>query len=307
MWQQPQARRWLPSLTLVFLAACSQAPPPTQLSEALSPIATPSESFPTPSPLPSVTPPASPLPETESVGQAPAIDPAPASEPVSEPPVKPQAPIAPQPAAKPRLAVIPTFQATPRMAGFSTDGNYFIYLESSRDTGAGIPKAALQLVNVASNRCVENGCIETRYGEEEAATEIAEAETALLKQTWKVRQDLNLTPPVAGTDLPILSRARAADGTETVTVKPTDTSPRLQLRLRQTSAQDKAAMQLEVNYDGQQRSLDSLSNFRTNIMDYAIRKVTLSPDGKRVAVLITTTKPTFEGTLGTTLIQGFAL
>jgi predicted secreted protein len=193
------------------------------------------------------------------------------------------------------------------MSGFSTDGNYFIYLESSRDTGAGIPKAALQLVNVASNRCVENGCIETRYGEEEAATETAEAETALLKQTWKVRQDLNLTPPVAGTDLPILSRARAADGTETVTVKPTDTSPRLQLRLRQTSAQDKAAMQLEVTYDGQQRSLDSLSNFRTNIMDYAIRKVTLSPDGKRVAVLITTTKPTFEGTLGTTLIQGFAL
>jgi len=307
MWQQPQARRWLPSLTLMFLAACSQAPPPIQLSEVPSPIATPFESFPSPSPVPSATPPVSPLPETEPVGQVPAIDPAPASEPAVKPAVKPQAPIATQPAAKPRLAVIPTFQATPRMAGFSTDGNYFIYLESSRDTGAGIPKAALQLVNVASNRCVENGCIETRYGEEEAATEIAEAETALLKQTWKVRQDLNLTPPVAGTDLPILSRARAADGTETVTVKPTDTSPRLQLRLRQTSAQDKAAMQLEVNYDGQQRSLDSLSNFRTNIMDYAIRKVTLSPDGKRVAVLITTTKPTFEGTLGTTLIQGFAL
>lgn len=306
MWQQSQVRRWLPSLTMVFLAACSQAPPPIQLSEAPSPIATPSESFPTPSPLPSATSPASPLPETD-VGQAPAIDPAPVSEPAAKPAVKPQAPIATQPATKPRLAVIPTFQATPRMAGFSTDGNYFIYLESSRDTGAGIPKAALQLVNVASNRCVENGCIETRYGEEEAATEIAEAETALLKQTWKVRQDLNLTPPVAGVDLPILSRARAADGTETVTVKPTDTSPRLQLRLRQTSAQDKAAMQLEVSYDGQQRSLDSLSNFRTNIMDYAIRKVTLSPDGKRVAVLITTTKPTFEGTLGTTLIQGFAL
>ncbi|HEY9883330.1 MAG TPA: DUF2259 domain-containing protein [Thermosynechococcaceae cyanobacterium] len=306
MWQQPQARRWLPSLvTLVFLAACSQAPPPIQLSEVPSPIAT-SPDFPTPSPLPSATTSVSGLPATDA-DQAPAIDPAPASEPAAKPAVKPQAPIAPQPAAKPRLAVTPTFQATPRMSGFSTDGNYFIYLESSRDTGAGIPKAALQLVNVASNRCVENGCIETRYGEEEAATETAEAETALLKQTWKVRQDLNLTPPVAGTDLPILSRARAADGTETVTVKPTDTSPRLQLRLRQTSAQDKAAMQLEVNYDGQQRSLDSLSNFRTNIMDYAIRKVTLSPDGKRVAVLITTTKPTFEGTLGTTLIQGFAL
>lgn len=303
MWQQPQARRWLPSLvTLMFVAACSQATPSIQLSEAPSPIAIPAESFPTLSPLPSATTSVSELPATNAA-QAPAIDPAPASEPA----VKPQASIAPQPAAKPRLAVIPTFQATPRMAGFSTDGNYFIYLESSRDTGAGIPKAALQLVNVASNRCVENGCIETRYGEEEAATEIAEAETALLKQTWKVRQDLNLTPPVAGTDLPILSRARAADGTETVTVKPTDTSPRLQLRLRQTSAQDKAAMQLEVNYDGQQRSLDSLSNFRTNIMDYAIRQVTLSPDGKRVAVLITTTKPTFEGTLGTTLIQGFAL
>lgn len=192
------------------------------------------------------------------------------------------------------------------MAGFSPDSNYFIYLESSRDTGAGVPKSVLQLVDVASNRCVENGCIETRYGEKEAETHTAEAETDLLKQTWKVRQDLNLTPPIAGTEIPILSRSRAVDGSETVTIRLHNSQP-LQLRLRQKSTQDRASMQLRVNYNGQERSLDSLNNFRDYVLDYSIRQVTLSPDGKRVAVLITATKPTFEGTLGTTIVQGFAL
>lgn len=304
MWQQPQSIRWLPSLlTLMLLAACSQATPPSQMSEP-SPIAAQSETVPATSPLLSAPAPASQLPATtEPMGQTtPLIAPAPVSKAAS----KAQASIAAKPSANPLSERTPTFQTTPRMAGFSPDSNYFIYLESSRDTGAGVPKSALQLVNVTSNRCVENGCIETRYGEQEAGTKTTDAETALLQQTWKVRQDLNLTPPVAGTDLPILSRSRAADGSETVTVQPAASQP-LQLHLRQKTAPDKAAMQLEVNYNGQQRSLDSLSNFRTNVLGYAVRQVTLSPDGKQVAVLITTIKPTFEGTLGTTLVQGFAL
>ncbi len=170
-----------------------------------------------------------------------------------------------------------------------------------------MPKSALQLVNMASNRCVENGCVETHYGEKAAGTDTTDAEAELLKQTWKVRQDLKLTPPVSGTAVPIVSRSRAADGSETVTIRLSDTGQPLRLHLRQKIAADKAAMQLDVVYNGQQRSLDSLSHFRDYVLDYSIREVKLSPDGKRVAVLITATKPTFEGTLGTTLVQGFEL
>ncbi|GEM_PF-953364 len=295
--------RWVPSaLTLMLLAACSP-PPQNQVSETPSPIASQSETLPTPT-ASAIAPPKSNSPSpSASVSQPkPSI--------TSAPVQQSQAPIAAAPAAKPLpLERTPTFRATPRMAGFSPDGNYFIYLESSRDTGAGVPKSALQLVNIESNRCVDNGCIETRYGEKEAGIDTmstTDAETDLLKQTWKVRQDLHLTPPVVGTDVPILSRSRAADGSETVTIRLNNSKP-LQLYLRQKSTPSKAAMQLGVSYNGQQRSLDSLSNFRDDVVDYSIRQVKLSPDGKRIAVLITATKPTFEGTLGTTLIQGFVL
>lgn len=294
--------RWVPSvLALMLLAACSQTLP-NQTANAPSPITAQPEASPaTPS---AIAPPRSnsPFPSASVSQSKPAIAPVPLH--------SPQAPIASTSAAKPLpLERTPTFRATPRMAGFSPDGNYFIYLESSRDTGAGVPKSALQLVNIESNRCVDNGCVETRYGEKEAGIDTmstTDAEADLLKQTWKMRQGLNLTPPVAGTDIPILSRSRAVDGSETVTIRLHDSQP-LQLHLRQKSAQDKASMQLGVNYNGQERSLDSLNHFRDSVLDYSIRQVTLSPDGKRVAVLITATKPTFEGTLGTTIVQGFTL
>lgn len=197
------------------------------------------------------------------------------------------------------------------MVGFSPDGNYFIYLESSRDTGAGIPKSQLQVIDVSANACIENGCLETSYREPEANLSISQAEDDLLKQSWKVRQTLKLTPPARGESLPILSRSRSPEGTETVLVRLAgEQEPlRLQLRQRQTGSEveRQTAMQLEVVYQGQRRSLDSLSNFRERVLDYSIREVKLSPDGKSVAVLITTTKPTFEGTLGSTLVQSFVL
>ncbi|WP_181357649.1 DUF2259 domain-containing protein [Stenomitos frigidus] len=299
MWQLSQTiLRSAPlALAVVLFTACSQSTSPNSTTDDSSPIATQPEAF--PSPTPSIAPSGRNTPAPSAAGQSkrsivPSVAPS------------PQAPIAAKPTKTLPLERTPTFRATPRMAGFSPDGNYFIYLESSRDTGAGVPKSMLQLVDVASNRCVENGCIETRYSEKEAEMKTAEAETDLLKQTWKTRQDLNLTPPVAGTEIPILSRSRAVDGSETVTVRLQNNQP-LTLHLQQKRRADKASMQLGVTYDGQQRSLDSLNNFRDNVLDYSIRQVTLSPDGKRVAVLITTTKPTFEGTLGTTIVQGFAL
>lgn len=295
--------RWIPvALALGLLAACSQSPQ-THVSEAPSPIAAEPEA----SPLPTAIAPLNSKTPSLSASVRPSQLPI-ASTPAQSAPIKESSspPIASAPAAKPLpLERTPTFRATPRMTGFSPDSNYFIYLESSQDTGAGVPQSALQLVKLDANRCLEAACVETHYSEKEAGMKMSEAETELLKQTWKVRQDLNLTPPVAGINLPIVSRSRKADGSETVVVQLNDRN--LQLHLQQKSTQDKASMRLGLTYDGQQRSLDSLSNFRDNVLDYSIRQVKLSPDGKRVAVLITATKPTFEGTLGTTLVQGFAL
>ncbi len=305
MWQHSQTvLRWVPTaLALGLLAACSQTPQ-TQVSEA--PGAT------------AVQPEVSPMPGATAIAPLGGKSPSPSiaaqqpKAPIASTPTNAALPkesrstIASAPANKPLpLERTPTFRATPRMTGFSPDGNYFVYLESSQDTGAGIPKSVLQLVKLDGNRCVEDACVETHYSEKEAGMKLSEAESELLKQTWKVRQDLNLTPPVAGIEIPIVSRSRTVDGSETVTMRLNNRD--LQLHLQQKSTQDKASMQLGVNYDGQQRSLDTLTNFRDNVLDYSIRQVKVSPDGKRVAVLITATKPTFEGTLGTTLVQGFAL
>jgi predicted secreted protein len=210
----------------------------------------------------------------------------------------------------------PTFRAMESMAGFSADGHYYVYLESSRDTGAGIPKSTLQVVNVAANTCAPDACIETHFQESDANKSLSEAEKSLLQQTWDTRQQLKLTPPSIGTALPIVDRDRKTDGMETVTVQ-LNAQDTLQLHLRQkriasplqggSAERDQAAMQLEVTYKGQSRSLSSLDNYRDWVLDYSIRSVYLSPDGERIAVLLTALKPTFEGTLGTTIVQGFEL
>jgi predicted secreted protein len=203
------------------------------------------------------------------------------------------------------------------LAGFSADGRHFLYLESSRDTGAGIPKSSLQVVNMATNACVKQGCVETRFGEADASTELKAAGSQLLQQTSDLRQALQLAAPIAGTELDIVARSRAADGSETVQVRIPGRDQPVELRLVQrqvlsamqggTAEQDQAAMQLEIRDRGQTRVLGSLTEYRDWVLNYSIREVHLSPDAKRVAVLVTMTKPTFEGTLGTTLIQGFEL
>lgn len=333
MWKFSQtAVRWVPpALLLLALAACSQAESgENQAGSVQNPIVT-SASPTAVQPQPSATvKPSQPAPATSSTPTAPAGVAVPTPDNLAQNPVKPVAQTkpttvprstarshAPAPQSTVSNSVRPTFSAAERMAGFSTDGNYYLYLESSRDTGAGIPKSSLQVIDVASNACAPGSCVETRLSESEANQALAETEKQLLQQTWKVRQDLKLTPPATGVELPIMTRSRAADGTETVTVRLTNSNQPLQLRLQQKriastlrggpAERDKAAMQLEVSYNGRQRSVGSLNHYRDWVLDYSIREVRLSPDGQHVAVLITATKPTFEGTLATTVVHGFEL
>ncbi|MEG3975463.1 DUF2259 domain-containing protein [Microcoleus sp. herbarium8] len=204
-----------------------------------------------------------------------------------------------------------TWRAAHRMSGFSADSNYYLYLESSRDTGAGIPKAELQIIRVAANSCIKNGCIETKYGEPDSNKSTNMAENDLLKKSWNNRQTLKLTPPQAGTKLNIISRTPGANGSQTVAVK-VNRSKLLQIRLEQRKknasvGKESAAMRLVINHNGRQRVLGTLNNFQDWVLSYSIREVRLSPNGRSVVVLVDKTERTFEGVLKTTFVQGFVL
>lgn len=207
-----------------------------------------------------------------------------------------------------------TYRSTARMAGFSTDGRYFMQLESSRDTGAGVPKAVLQIMDLTANRCVPNGCVATTYSEADAKLSLIDAENALLKQTQQLRQSLQLTSPTSGNSVPMMARSRA-DERETVTMQLNGEPLLLQIQRQavvgggSNGSLDKppSTFGLVATYRGKQRSLGSLGDANDLAIAYSIREVKLSADGKQVAVLLTAVKPTFEGTIATTIVRGFGI
>lgn len=210
----------------------------------------------------------------------------------------------------------PSQRTLQKNAGFSADGRYFLYLESWRDLGAGIPKSSLQVVDVAKNVCVEAGCVETQYGEVDAGLSLEVAEKNVLQQTQSLRKNLQLETPIAGTSLPITQRSRTPDGTETATVNLGTGKPAMQIRLQQnatvspmfggTAQKDQAFLKMQVNYGSTTRAI-GLNKPQDWTVGFSIREVVLSPNGKNVVVLLTSTQRAYEGTLGKTLVQGFEL
>lgn len=211
---------------------------------------------------------------------------------------------------------LPTQQTTQTLVGFSNDSHHFIYLESWRDTGAGVPHAALQVVNIATNTCIKAGCLQTNYGEEAADLSIQAAENKLLEDTHTLRQTLNLTNPIAGTRLLIVSKSQTQDGSETVTVQLRDGKV-LQLTLKQTSVistlgggtadKDRTAMSLTASHQGKVTLISNPEQWHDWTLGFSIRDVHQSPDGKAIVVLLTSEKRAFEGTLGRTVVQSLQL
>ena len=217
------------------------------------------------------------------------------------------------------VAIAAPFTSMPRLSGFSADGRHYIHLESSRDTGSGIPASRLQVVAMADNRCVAQSCLATRYAEAQASVSLAQTELDLLQKTWTLRQALQLAVPQAGQTVQVLSRSRTADGTEILTLKLAEREQSLELHLHQfhnpsrnprdvqKTTTQRHTFALELIHDGQRQQVDIVDRFQAQGLDYSIREVKLSPRGDRLAVLLTATLPTFEGTLATTLVQGFEL
>jgi predicted secreted protein len=221
-------------------------------------------------------------------------------------------------------AIAPTFTTLSRLSGFSADGRHYIHLESSRDTGAGVPTSRLQIVDLTRNRCAPQSCLETRYGEAQAGMSLAQAELELLQKTWALRQSLQLATPQTGKTLPVLSRSRDPVGTEIMTLQRAGQAQPMELRLHQLHRaspgppdpsgpdepavlQDGSVLSLELLQDGQWQQVSVIQRFQQDGLAYSIREVKLSPQGDRLAVLLTVTLTTFEGTLATTLVQGFDL
>ncbi len=208
-----------------------------------------------------------------------------------------------------------TFTAMPRLSGFSSDGRYYLHLESSRDTGAGIPKSSVQLVEIATSRCVVGGCLATQFGEGQASWSLARTELAILQQIWLVRQATGLEIAQAGTSLPSLSRSEDPQGSERLSFRLPGQEPPAELRLwslERSNARPSASLEepiemvLELRHSGQKNGRQTIQ-FQTTARRVSMREVQLSPTGDRLVVLLTTTQETFEGFLSTTLIHGFSL
>lgn len=214
------------------------------------------------------------------------------------------------------------FRTTQRMSGFSPDSRHYIHLESSRDTGPEIPKAHLQIVNVRSNACVEDGCLETEYDKDSYSVPLKAAEDDLLKRTLTLRQTLKMTALKTGIRLPVISKAKSPDGTESVTVRLNKPGETLQIFLQQrhipsivrggTDDVDRAAMRLYAvrylnNINTSKLTVGDINKLRDAVINYSIREVRLSPNGKNIVVLLDMNKTTFDGVLRATLVQSFPL
>lgn len=210
------------------------------------------------------------------------------------------------------------FKTSRRLSGFSPDSSHYIYLESSRNSVTDVPTAQIQLVEIATNSCVINGCLKTDYDYSSSNISSQAAEDNLLEKTLLIRQTLKLNQLKSGTRLPIVFREIKPDRSETIKALLNPQTKPLQIRLEQkyipsvlsrrgTADVERTAMRLVINYNNRKLTLGDLNNYREAVQKYSIREVRLSPNERNVVVLIDMTQPTYEGVLQTTFVQSFPL
>ncbi|NES18668.1 MAG: DUF2259 domain-containing protein [Symploca sp. SIO3E6] len=209
------------------------------------------------------------------------------------------------------------FRTSRRMSGFSLDSKHYIYLESSRNQITEVPTAQIQIIDVANNSCVSNGCLKTEYDRSALNITNQAAEDDLLQKTVSLRQRLRLNRLKVGRNLPILVRSISSRNSDTVQVRLTEQTPPLQIQLQQralpsnlsggTSDVDRTSMRLVVDYQYRRLTIGKLNDYRDAVKKYAIREVRLSPNERNLVVLIDMTQPTYTGVLQTTLVQSFPI
>lgn len=209
------------------------------------------------------------------------------------------------------------FKASRRLSGFSPDSRYYIYLESSRNSVTEVPTATIQIIDVAKNACVSDGCLATEYARSSSNISNRAAEDDLLGKTLPIRRELKLNQLKVGIPLPINARSISPAKTETVQVRLENQKRPLQISLQQkyrssvapggSVTTEQSSMRLLIDYNYRRLTLGDLNNYRDTVKKYSIREVRLSPNGRNVVVLIEQTQATYEGVLQTTLVQSFPL
>ncbi|MGB7443408.1 MAG: DUF2259 domain-containing protein [Coleofasciculaceae cyanobacterium] len=208
-------------------------------------------------------------------------------------------------------------KASSRLAGFSSDSSHYIYLESYRNPITTVPTAKMQIIKVANNSCVSNGCLATDYNTSASDLTNKEAEDDLLTRTVRIRQRLGLNQLKLGLKLPVINRSVEADGTEIVQVLVSTEKEPLEIRLEQdyipsilsggTSNVDRASLRLITNYDYRKLTVGNLKDYRETVRKYSIREVRLSPDRQNIVVLLDMYKATYNASWQTTLVQSFPI
>ncbi len=209
------------------------------------------------------------------------------------------------------------FRSSRRLSGFSPDSRYYVYLESFRNFVTEVPKAQIQIVDVATSSCVRNGCLKTEYDNSASNLTNKAAEDDLLNKTSVLRYDLKLTLLKVGIRLPMIARERNADSSETYKFLVNDPKQPMQITLKHkyipavkpggSFETERASMQLVIDYKYRKLSLGDLDNYREAVQKYSIREVRLSPNRRNVVVLIDMTQPTYEGVVQTTLVHSFPI
>jgi hypothetical protein len=212
----------------------------------------------------------------------------------------------------------PPLETRERLAAFSPNGRYYIYLESYPEPLTKIPKAYLQIVRTDKNKCVEKGCIETDLTDDFSGKALWFAEEDMLQKTRELREELNVNRQFKkGLELEILEQKNLDKGLDRTVAKFNSKGDNIIIFLQQRHIKsvvnngrgdiDRSALRLVAFFDYRRLTLGSLYEFKEGVSRFAIREIYLSPDKKTIVVLLDMFKPTIEGEVKTTLVQSFPI
>jgi len=194
------------------------------------------------------------------------------------------------------------------MLGFSSNSQFFVLAESVVEDGSGIPRAKIIIADVATNHCVQGGCLESRGSDNGGDTE-QDALQKIYQQTWPLRQKLGLTPPQTGY---LANGPFFGEDDNTAHYSYNDRKIYVTLLQKTVPGEDdfhqKAAVQITINTSNEtshhvEKVLDSLNNYRENAQKYQLGRIYVSPDRKSVAILVHVFYRGFEGYDIRTIVQ----
>ncbi len=196
------------------------------------------------------------------------------------------------------------------MLGFSADSKSFILAESVTGDGSGIASAKIIIADVATNKCVRGGCQSASGSESYLKTE-QKVLKEVYKKTWRLRKRLKLTPPQTG----YLAKGPYFPYDETCkNARYSADDRRIYVSMQQKAVpgpyefHKKAAVQITVRAFGEMgndvtKVLDSLNNYREYAQKYQLGRLYISPDNKRIALLVHVYYRGFEGPDIRTIVQ----